>query len=82
MQDAGDCRRHTIGVAEHIVVPEANDSIAFGFDELSALTIRWTAMLAAVDFDHQSRLVTGEISDEASNWNLAPEALGRKVLPK
>ena len=52
VQGTGDCYRHALGIAQHIIVPEPQHAVAFRLDKSRTLTIAWAAMLTAVDFDH------------------------------
>jgi hypothetical protein len=47
IEDAPDA----VGIAEDVMVPEAQDSISLGFDDRGAGGIGLVVMLPAVDFD-------------------------------
>ena len=67
----GNDRIHTIGIAEHLVIPEAQESVSFPLDQRRPLGIPFLAMLPAIDLDDQPRLVTCEVGDETADWHLA-----------
>jgi hypothetical protein len=62
-------------VGQHLVVPEAQDSIALGAQELAAFGFRPCGrfVLTAVDLHNHTRLMAGEISDVPSERHLSPE---------
>ena len=83
-----DCGENAFGVLQHIVVPEADDAIAVGFDDLRSSVIgRVVGVLAAVEFDSDPRGATGEIDHEVADRVLpdelyAAELAGAQVRPK
>lgn len=61
-------------VFSKVVVPEADHGVACGFDEASAFGIGSAVrVLAAVEFDYQLRLNTGEVHDVTADRELAAE---------
>ena len=48
---------------KHVVVPEAEDTIAFGFNQPRSLGIHLLVVLPAVTFDHQFRAMAGEVGE-------------------
>ena len=61
-------------VFSNVVVLEANHGVACGFDEASAFgTVSAVRVLAAVEFDYQLRLNTGEGHDVTADDELAVE---------
>jgi hypothetical protein len=62
-----------VGISEHIVVPETQDSEAGALQSLRALTIDFVGVLSAVDFDDEGTLQTGEIENEIIERMLATE---------
>src|ERR1700712_2054800 len=66
--------RNAIGICEHVVIPEADDAIAFGLHRNRPIAIRLLAMLPAIDLDDQSRPVTAEIGEKAADRHLATKA--------
>lgn len=66
--DFGD---YAVGVAEHVVVPEADDTVAVGFDQFGAFDVGGVlGMLAAVNFDDQFERAAGKVSDRQANREL------------
>ncbi len=53
------------------MVPEPYDAKAFALEPGSSLAIGLFRMLAAVQLDHQPKLVTVKIDDEAAERNLS-----------
>jgi hypothetical protein len=75
-------RMHTVRIAKHIAVPEAQNSIPLSLDQRSSLSIALISVLPAVDFNHQPRAMTGEIRNERADRHLAAKASLRKALTK
>lgn len=61
VQDLGDSRPDTVWIAEHLVIPEANDVIAFSFDHPRAGGIAFGPMLPTIDLDHHPRAMAREV---------------------
>jgi hypothetical protein len=74
-QGAIDHRPDTIRIAEHFVIPEANNAISLILNDCRACRVHSLIVLAAIDFDHELRSVTCEISDEVSQCNLFAEVM-------
>jgi hypothetical protein len=73
-----DCRlnyfKHTLNIAQHIVVPETQHAIALSFNELRADSIsRIVLMLPTINFDDDTRLVACEIRDVGAKSHLSTE---------
>ena len=64
----------TLGIAQRVVVPEAQHAIAFIFQNARPFGIDLLAMLPAVDLDDQAMTVTGEVSDVMADWHLTTKA--------
>jgi hypothetical protein len=77
-----DDDQHAFGVGEDVVVPEADDAIAAGFEPGGADVVSRfrSGVLAAVDLDDQLRLRTEEIDDLAADRLLAAEAPAMELL--
>lgn len=73
---------NSIGIAQHVIIPEANNLVAFLIQSGSAQSIDFSRVLAPVDLDDQLCLVARKISDEMSDWDLSPEMMFREALPK
>lgn len=67
---ACDGFEHAIGVLQNVVVPEADDAVAVGFDAGRPLRISVNRMLPAVAFDRQTQASTREIDHAAANRKL------------
>src|SRR5437899_6982221 len=64
-EGAQDCFDHAIGVAEHVVVPKSDYFPALAFEQSRSACVHCiVAMLAAIDFDHQSVLGAGKIDNK------------------
>ena len=78
-----DPQNRAIGVAQNIIVPEADDHVTVCFDQPRprdvSLAIR---VLPAIDFDHQFGAAAGKISDEATNRELASELNAQLFSPQ
>jgi hypothetical protein len=73
-QRADDFGCHAFRIAEHIIVPEAQDAIAFEFDGARAILFGIFPVLTAVHLDNQASPVAGEIDDVIADWDLATKA--------
>ena len=51
-QGVGDHGGNTVRVAEHVMIPEAEEVVAFGFDQARAACVPLFSVLAAISFDH------------------------------
>jgi hypothetical protein len=73
-QRFSDYGQHAIGVCEHIVVPEAQDTIAFrreiGIAPFVDLSLIRFVVLAAVELNHEALSVTGKINKIRTDWSL------------
>ncbi len=83
--DFGD---DAFGVLEDVVVPEAGDAPALGFQPGGSVFVcGWVCVLAAVGFDDQFGLDAGEVGDVGADWVLAAEfgareGAGAEELPE
>ncbi len=73
-QSVGNRVMNSISIAKHLIVPEAQHSMAFAFDHRRALRVRFRAMLPAINLDDELCTVAGKICDEMSDWHLPPKA--------
>ena len=64
---------HAFSVFQHIIVPEADDSVAEAFDGFRPVSIDLLAMLPAVEFDDQVRVPAGEVGDVRTDRELTDE---------
>jgi hypothetical protein len=80
VQQIGDGQADTVRVAEHIVVPEADDAIALTAKPAGALRFLRGVMLAAVDFDDELEAVAAEVGGVVAKRNLEAEMLFREVF--
>src|SRR5215468_8797728 len=80
MQSVGDRRARTLGIVQHLVVPEPQHAVALAFQEASAACFRLGRgiMLSAIDLDDQSRCVADEVGNEPADRHLSakPVAFG------
>lgn len=76
----GDYLQHPIHVAQHIVVPEADDAVAVGFDDPGAVRVdRAFGMLPAVAFDGEAQGAAGEVGNEVADLVLASKLCAAKL---
>jgi hypothetical protein len=79
-----DIGQHAIEVGQNLVVPEAQDDVAHRFEYGCAVGIAGSrlrqAMLAAIEFNHDVMLETGEVDNEAPDRHL-PLELQLVLLP-
>src|SRR5688500_13591412 len=80
VQSLSDGRRDTVGIAQYLVVPEAQDAITFRFHQFRSSCVPGSAILAAIDFDDEPRPVTGEVCGEPTHRHLPPKTLVGKVF--
>jgi hypothetical protein len=69
-----------ITVCEHLAVPETNYPIAFCFEVRGSSLVRFSAVLAAIDFDHKLKAVAGEACDEMAQRNLETKSRFKEGL--
>src|SRR6516225_8891805 len=69
----GDGRAHTLGIVQHLVVPEPQHAVALGFEKPRAacFCLGRGIMLPAIDLDDQSRCVAGKVDNEPADRHLA-----------
>ena len=66
--------QHAVGIIEDVVVPEADDAVAMGFDDSRACgVVGAVGMLPAVAFDGKPEAATGEVGDVVSDRELPCE---------
>ena len=73
-------QKATFKVANHFIIPESQDPIAFGFDFGCTARIANAVVLPAIDLYYHSVPMTDEISDVMADRNLASEACPLEVL--
>ena len=76
---APDGFKHASRVLQDVVVPEANDAIAEGFDDLRAVSVGQFAVLSPVQLNGDAGATTGEVGDVGADLFLADE-LGTREL--
>src|SRR5215469_12721303 len=80
MQSIGHGRAHTLGIVQHLVVPEPQHAVPLGFEEPGPGCFRLgrAIVLPAIDLDDQSCCVADEIGDEPADRHLPakPMAFG------
>ena len=65
---------HAIGVLKDIVVPEADHTIAVGFDQPGTVFVaRAIGMLPSVQLDHEFEAAAGKVDDRVPDSELAGE---------
>ena len=74
---------HAVGVAQDVVVPEADHAIAVSLDLAGADVVGGVVgVLAAVDFDHQPGRTAGEVGDGVADLALPGELRPDLLAPK
>jgi hypothetical protein len=68
-----------VGVPEHVVVPEANHSVAVVFDECGPGRVAFDAVLPAVQLDRQPGRSAGEVGHVIADLELADELLALEL---
>ena len=69
-----DHRENTRDVFTDLVIPESQNTIAIRFEVLRAQLIGLAvSMLAAIQLDHNSQLMTGEVGEVRTDRRLTPE---------
>jgi hypothetical protein len=70
---AADHLENAVRIFEDVVVPEADDAIAEGFDHMRARSIDISRMLSSVELDREAQASAGEVGDMRANGKLADE---------
>ena len=70
---------HPIRIGEDVVVPEAEDAIAIGFNDRGSISIDPLVMLSTVSFDHELVAMRREIDAVLADIHLPPETSFRKA---
>lgn len=76
----GDPLENAVRIAQDVVVPEAQDAVAFGFEEAGAFGVvfRSARMLPAIDLDNELGGVGAEIDSVAAERSLlSPVDIGQ-----
>ena len=81
-QGLGDDRMNAVCIAKHIVIPEAEQPIAFRFDQSGPFGVGRSIVLAAVAFDHQPRAMACEVDDKTPKRHLTTKSSLREGLPE
>ena len=81
MQRALNFVEDALKVAQHVVIPEAQNAIAGCFNSLRSRYIGrlLPIVLAAVELDHELCLAAGEIDDEGTDGGLAAEVRSHQL---
>jgi hypothetical protein len=67
-----DYEQYSLGIGQHLVVPESDDSIAAQFEPACAC-LAFGRMLAAIDLDNEFRFRTKKIDNVTADWLLSTE---------
>ncbi len=72
----------SVGIAKHIVVPEAHDAKSLRFHERRAARVfrGIVIVLSAIDFDDELNFEANEVGDVRADWNLATEAMADNLF--
>jgi len=66
--------KHTVDIAQHIIVPEAKNQIAHRFQNFRPRCISITfTVLSAIDLDNKMSILAAEIDDELGKRHLPPK---------
>jgi hypothetical protein len=73
----GDHCPRAVRIVQHLVVPESQHAVALALQEPSAarFLFRRRIVLAAIDFDDQSRLVANKVGNEAPDRHLTAKSI-------
>jgi hypothetical protein len=74
--------RHAVGIAEHLMIPEADQPISFPFDPSGALCFAGFFVLTPVHLDHEPEAMAAEIRRVGEERHLAPEAGVGETFPQ
>ena len=55
-----DCRQDTVQIFENLIVPEADDPIAMGLDDLCSRRVDSLIVLATVELDREAQRTAGD----------------------
>jgi hypothetical protein len=70
-----DHLEHARAIAQHVMIPEAQNAITFRYEPTIALNVACIlSVLATIDLDDQPLLLTNEVDNVAADWHLPPEA--------
>ena len=74
-QGLGDALKHTVGIAERVVIPESRQTVAKTFQERGAprIVVRTYRMLPAVELHDQPPLTAAEVDNVGADRDLARE---------
>ncbi len=78
-QRLNDNQQHPFGIAQHLIVPEANHAIALGL-EPNSTNLAVLGMLSPIDLDNQPGLGTEEVGYIGTDRVLPPEASATNLL--
>ena len=81
-QSVSDSRIDPLPVAGHVVIPEAQNAVAFLLDQPGSPGVPRFAMLASVDLYDHTHPMTCKVGDETSERDLAAKASFRKTFAK
>jgi hypothetical protein len=73
-----DRNGNAIGISEHVVVPEAEDAVAFSLYDPGSRSILVAAMLSAIYLDDDLVPMARKVGDEITDRYLEAEAGVRK----
>ena len=79
-QGLSNDRMNAVCIAKHIVIPEAEQPIAFRFDQSGPFGVGRSIVLAAVAFDHQPRAMACEVDDKTPKRHLTTKSSLRERL--
>ena len=75
-------RPGSIRVAEHFIVPEADNAVAFRFDHSSTIGICGLTVLATVDLNYKLCTMAREIGNEVPDRDLSSKMLLSETFPE
>ncbi len=80
--DGLDFGHHAIDIRQHVIIPETQDPITFGFEKIRACPIgKLFSVLTAVDLDNQLALMIGKVGNVTADLNLPTEMRAVQVQP-
>jgi hypothetical protein len=82
VQSGRDHGVNAVGVAKNVIVPKAENPVAFALYGTGSVCIDCIAVLPSVNFDHELRSVACEIGNELADRHLSPKVRIWKGLPQ
>jgi len=76
----GQLSHASLTIAQHVVIPEADDTISFRLYKSIADYVLRRTMLSSIDFDHEARTMADKVRNVMADRHLPAEARFGKRL--